>query len=157
MSFTRRLLSLARTGSKFLLVGGLSTLIEISVLNLLLYAAHWNTYVWGLVAAKIIASLVALINAYFGNREWTYRGRDRRTRRSEITWFLGVNLLCLLVGSGLFWLGVELGEIMLQREPGPFAVNFINLVSIAVVVVIRFGLYHFIVFRAPTLPTEQQQ
>ena len=152
MSFTRRLFSLARTGSKFLLVGGLSTLIEVGVLNLLLYVAHWNELPWGFVAAKIIASLVALINAYFGNREWTFKGRDRRTRRSEVSWFLGVNLLCLIVGSGLFWLGIELGEIILQRAPGPFAVNFVNLVSIAIVVVIRFGLYHYIVFRAPKPP-----
>lgn len=148
MFLIRRLLTLWRTGTKFLLVGGLSTVIEIGVLNLLLYVAGWNASVTGLVAAKIIASLVALINAYFGNREWAFRGRERRTRRSEITWFLIVNACCLVLGAVLFWVGVEIGELLLGRALGPFSINFANLVSIAIVVVVRFVLYHKIVFRA---------
>lgn len=152
MSLVKRILALWRTGTKFLLVGGLSTLIEIGVLNILLYMLGWNASVLGLVAAKIIASLVALINAYFGNREWAFRGRERRTRRSEITWFLIVNAFCLVLGAVLFWVGVEIGELILGRALGPFAINFANLVSIAIVVMVRFVLYHKVVFRATPKP-----
>jgi hypothetical protein len=36
---------------------------------------------------------------------------------------------------------------MLGREPGAFAVNFVNLVSIGIIVLVRFALYHWVVFR----------
>lgn len=137
-----RLRRVARLGSRFLIVGGLSTLIEIGVFNLLVYGLDW-----GVVAAKITASAVALINAYFGNREWTFRHRDRRSRMSELLLFLGTNIACTALGAGIVWVGVEAAQLVLGREPGAVAVNVVNLVSIAIIVLVRFALYHWVVFR----------
>src|SRR5665647_2478594 len=50
-------------------------LIEVGVFNLLYLVFGWDV-AW----AKVAASLVALINAYFGNREWTFRDRGRHGR-----------------------------------------------------------------------------
>ncbi len=145
MKPTSRLRRLAGLGSRFLIVGGLSTLIEIGVFNLLVYV--WG---WDVVSAKIVASLVALVNAYFGNREWTFRHRDRRGRINELVLFILTNVACTAIGAGLVWLGVELAAGILGRTPGPIAVNGVNLVSIVIVVALRFVLYHSIVFRSPT-------
>ena len=79
MSTRARLRRLAGLGARFLTVGAISTLIEIGVFNLLYLAFGWDV-----VAAKVVASLVALVNAYFGNREWTFRHRDRRGRTAEV-------------------------------------------------------------------------
>ncbi|MFJ2550893.1 GtrA family protein [Microbacterium sp. NPDC087591] len=144
MKPTSRLRRLASLGSRFLIVGGLSTLIEIGVFNLLVFV--WG---WDVVAAKVVASLVALVNAYFGNREWTFRHRDRRGRMNELLLFLLTNALCTAIGAGLVWLGVEMAAGILGRTPGAIAVNAVNLVSIVIVVVLRFALYHSIVFRSP--------
>lgn len=142
MKIHPRLRRLASVGSRFLIIGALSTVIEIAVFNLLVYALGMDV-VWG----KIIASLVALINAYFGNREWTFRNRDRRGRVNELALFLMTNLACTGLGALLLWAGVQgLGGI-LGRPAGPFAVNIVNLASIAIVVLVRFVLYHWVVFR----------
>lgn len=138
-----RLKRVARVGAKFLIVGGISTLIEVTAFNVLLFAAGWD-----LVPAKIAASLIALINAYFGNREWAFKHRERRQRTDEIVRFLVVNLLCTALGAGLVWLGVEAAGIILNRQPGPYVTNVVNLVSIVVVVFARFLLYNRFVFRA---------
>ncbi|MFB8189648.1 GtrA family protein [Microbacterium sp. NPDC055988] len=141
-----RIRRLAGVGSRFLVVGALSTLIEVGVFNLLVFA--WG---WDVVAAKIVASLVALVNAYIGNREWTFRHRDRRGRVSEVTLFLVTNAVCTAIGAFLVWVGVEAVAAVLGREPGAVAVNVVNLTSIVIVVLLRFVLYHGIVFRvAPT-------
>lgn len=141
-----RLRRLAGVGSRFLVVGALSTLIEVGVFNLLVYV--WG---WDVVAAKIVASLVALVNAYIGNREWTFRHRDRRGRVSEMVLFLVTNAVCTAIGAALVWVGVEIVTVMLDRQPGAVAVNIVNLTSIVVVVLLRFVLYHGIVFRvSPT-------
>ncbi|GGM42549.1 GtrA family protein [Microbacterium saperdae] len=144
MKPTSRLRRLASLGSRFLVVGGLSTLIEIGVFNLLVYV--WG---WDVVSAKIVASLVALVNAYFGNREWTFRHRDRRGRVTELVLFVLTNAVCTAIGAGLVWLGVEMAAGILGRTPGAIAVNAVNLVSIVIVVALRFVLYHSIVFRSP--------
>ncbi|WP_295034689.1 GtrA family protein [uncultured Microbacterium sp.] len=137
-----RLRRLAGIGTRFLIVGGISTLIEVGAFNLFVYVFGWD-----LVVGKIAASLVALINAYFGNREWTFRHRDRRGRGAEIALFIGVNLACTLLGAGLVWLGAEAVEVLTGHAPGPALVNIVNLGSIAVIVVVRFLLYHYVVFR----------
>ncbi|QNA91983.1 MULTISPECIES: GtrA family protein [unclassified Microbacterium] len=137
-----RLRRLVGVGSRFLVVGALSTLIEVGVFNLLVFV--WG---WDVVTAKIVASLVALVNAYIGNREWTFRHRDRRGRVSEVVLFLVTNAVCTAIGAGLVWVGVEFAAVALGRAPGAVAVNIVNLASIVIVVLLRFVLYHGIVFR----------
>lgn len=144
MNQPSRLRRLAGLGSRFLVVGGVSTLIEVGVFNLLVYV--WG---WDVVAAKIVASLVALVNAYIGNREWTFRHRDRRGRTSELVLFVLTNAVCTALGAALVWVGVEMAAGILGRTPGAIAVNAVNLVSIVIVVALRFVLYHSIVFRSP--------
>lgn len=125
------------------MVGALSTVIEIAVFNLLVFVWGWDP-----VLSKVVASLVALVNAYIGNREWTFRHRDRRGRVSELVLFLGVNLACTLLGAALVWLGVEAFTGLRGHAPGALALNIVNLVSIVIVVLLRFVLYHKVVFRA---------
>ena len=143
MSLTPRVKRAAALSARFLTVGGISTLIEIVTFNILLLAFGWDA-----VAAKIVASLVALVNAYFGNRQWTFRDRARRRRWVEITLFVIVNAVCTVLGAVIVWGGVEAAAGLLGRPAGPFAVNVVNLVSIVIVVLARFGFYHGLVFRA---------
>lgn len=134
---------LAALGSRFLTVGAVSTVIEIAVFNLLYVMLGWDV-----VAAKIVASLVALINAYFGNRQWTFRHRARRRRWVEIALFLAVNAACTGLGALLVWIGVESVHAATGQVPGAIVVNIVNLTSIVIVVLVRFVLYHYLVFRA---------
>lgn len=143
MSLTPRVKRAAALSARFLTVGGISTLIEIVTFNILLLGFGWNV-----VTAKIVASLVALINAYFGNRQWTFKDRARRRRWVEITLFVIVNAVCTALGALLVWGGVEAAAALLGRPAGPFVVNVVNLVSIVIVVLARFGFYHGVVFRA---------
>ncbi|MFD6053385.1 GtrA family protein [Agromyces sp. NPDC060279] len=147
MELRSRLRRLAALGSRFLVVGAVSTLIEVGVFNLLVFVCGWDV-VW----AKIIASLVALVNAYIGNREWTFRHRDRRGRVSELVLFVLANLVCTALGAAIVWAGVGFAQLVLGRDPGAVAVNVVNLVSIAIIVLVRFVLYHRIVFRAAPAP-----
>ena len=137
-----RIRRLAGLGARFLIVGGLSTLIEVGVFNLLYLAFDWDV-VW----AKVAASLVALVNAYFGNRDWTFRDRGRHSRGLEAMLFLGVNAVCTGLGAAIVAAGVWVAQNWLGMSPGPILVNLINLASIVVVVLVRFLLYHLIVFR----------
>lgn len=129
--------NLVGSSVRFLLVGGLSTLIEVGVFNLLYLVAGLDP-----VLAKVFASLVALVNAYFGNREWAFKSRANHRRGVEVALFLAVNLACTALGAGIISLAT-----WAVPDHGPLLVNLFNLGSIAIVVVVRFLLYHFVVFR----------
>ena len=131
------------TGGRFLIVGALSTLIEIAFFNAFVYLLGWDV-----VVAKVAASLIALVNAYFGNREWTFRGRARRGRAAEIALFVATNAFTTALGAAVVWSGVSIAGDVLGSPPGPVVVNVVNVVSIGIVVGVRFALYHWAVFRA---------
>lgn len=145
-----RLRRLAGLGIRFLVVGGISTLIEIGVFNLFYLVLDWAP-VW----AKIVASLVALVNAYFGNREWAFRHRGGHGRTLELVLFLVVNGLCTLLGAAIVAGGVHLAQSGLDETPGPLLVNLVNLISIGLVVVVRFVLYHYVVFKGTRVRDER--
>lgn len=151
MSQHARWRRLAGLGGRFLTVGAVSTLIEIAVFNLLYLALGVDV-----VTSKIVASLVALVNAYLGNREWTFRDRGGHSRAMEITLFVVVNAACTALGALLVWGGVALASEFLGRDAGPVAVNVVNLASIVVVVVARFLLYHYVVFRGVRQPRPER-
>ena len=133
---------LVSSGVKFLIVGGLSTLIEFGVFNLLVYGVGLDA-----VTAKVLASLVALVNAYFGNREWAFRHREHGGRGRQLALFLIVNAACTALGAALVAVGVAL-----LHSANPLRLNAVNLVSVIVVVLARFGFYHWLVFpRRPRL------
>lgn len=142
MSLTPRVRRAAALSARFLTVGGISTIIEVATFNLLLLGFQWDP-----VAAKLVSSLVALINAYFGNRQWTFRNRARRRQWEEILLFVVVNAFCTALGAVLVWAGVEAASAVLAREAGPVVINVVNLVSIVIVVLVRFAFYHLWVFR----------
>lgn len=147
MTQRARLKKLAGLGTRFLVVGGLSTLIEIAAFNALHYGLGW-----GVVSAKIVASLIALVNAYFGNREWTFRNRGHHGRTLELVLFIVVNAICTGLGAAIVAVGVAA-----LASPGPVLVNAVNLASIVIVVFVRFLLYHFIVFRGVRPRTTNEQ
>ena len=149
MKIPARLRRLAGVGSRFLIVGAISTVIEIAAFNLFVFVFDWDP-----VVSKIVASLVALVNAYIGNREWAFAHRDRRGRISELALFLGTNGVCTLLGAGLVWLGVEALEAIVGHATGAFALNVVNLISIVIVVLFRFVLYHKVVFRPSKPPAD---
>lgn len=135
MITSERVRRAAGLSARFLIVGALSTVIEIGLFNL-----FFVVFGWGPVWAKIASSLIALVNAYFGNREWAFRNRGKHGRTREAVLFLLVNGVCTALGAAIVWAG----EALFGR--GTLVVNLVNIVSIGIVVVVRFALYHWVVF-----------
>ena len=135
---------LVGSGAKFLVVGAISTAIELAIFNLLVFWLHTDP-----VLAKVISSLIALINAYFGNREWAFRSRRSGRRTREIVIFLLVNAACTALGAGIVAFGVAI-----INDPHPVTLNLVNIFSVGFVVIVRFVLYHFVVFPAGVRPSQ---
>ena len=94
-----RSLSLLRELAKFGVVGALAVVIADAGTNLL----HFQ-FGFGALIANVIATIVATVVSYAGNRYWTFRDRQRTTvSREGILFFvlngigLAIQLACLSV------------------------------------------------------------
>ncbi|MFU0804952.1 MAG: GtrA family protein [Pseudoclavibacter caeni] len=144
----RRLLA---TSGRFLAVGALSSVIEIGSFNALLWLG------WGAVWAKVGATAIATVNAYFGNRQWAFGSRAHRGRTAELMLFLVANAACLGLGVALVWAGDALVAQATGQPAGPLVINLVNILSIGLTTLARFVLYHWVVFPVGPKPAADEK
>jgi putative flippase GtrA len=87
---------------RFCLVGGVNTLIDLLTLNILLWRFPTHN-VQVLVVYNSVAYTSGAVSSFFLNKYWTFRRRQRLTRREVVRFALS---LCfeILYSSGLVWL-----------------------------------------------------
>lgn len=133
----------ARELVKFGVVGALAYVVDVSVFNLLRYAGP------GLLegkplTAKALSVAVATLVAWWGNRHWTFRRRQRGvTARRELALFVAMNA----VGMGIALACLGFSHYVLGLT-SPLADNVsANVVGLALGSVFRFVAYRRWVFR----------
>ncbi len=73
---------------RFIIVGGVNTLVDICVFFLLYFL-----FSWGVVLANVVAFLCAVTNSYFMNRYWSFTYLDRKKRTwQQFLLFLSVSI-----------------------------------------------------------------
>ena len=129
--------------SKFSMVGISNAIVDIGVLNLLLWLGPTRD-AWILAIYNGAALILANVNSYFGNTRWTFRGRADHGKR-QTTLFIVQALVNITVSNGLFYLLVRF-LLVYDVVPGWIAGNVAKLVSIIVASTISFFLMRYVVF-----------
>jgi len=123
---------------KFGIVGGLNTVVNFAVFNLLIL----TIFATGQLKANVAATVVATTTSYFMNRHWTYRDRPKSAIRREYVLFFAFNaagLVIELAVLGLFKYGLGLTSVL--------ALNIAKAGGIGLGTVFRFWSYRTFVFR----------
>src|SRR3989344_2662710 len=89
-----------RQAIKFVLVGILNTLVDLGVLNLLIFASGIASG-FGYSAFKGISFTVAVINSYFLNKFWTFKMRETEGVKREFAQFFIVSLIGFGINVGV--------------------------------------------------------
>ncbi|MCU1692918.1 MAG: GtrA family protein [Frankiales bacterium] len=121
----------AREAAKFGAVGAVNTVLDIAVLNLLVFGFDLQ---W--LRSKVISTVVAATSSYLMNRHWTFRHRAKQdVRREYVLFFLlnGVGLGISLLVLGLVRYGFD--------QDGALAINLANVVGIGLGTLFRFWSY----------------
>ncbi|MBI2626236.1 MAG: GtrA family protein [Candidatus Nealsonbacteria bacterium] len=92
---------------KFVLVGALNTLVDLGVLNLLIFTSGISTG-FAYSAFKGVSFTVAVINSYFLNKFWTFKGQGGATARKEFTQFFIVSFVGFGINVGVASLVVNI-------------------------------------------------
>ncbi|MFD7168471.1 GtrA family protein [Streptomyces violascens] len=134
-----------REVAAFGIVGALAFVVETVSFNLLsfgLSSAEAGGPLGGMPAlASVVATLLAMLVSWFGNRYWTYRNRRGPVSRREITWFMGINLVGLAVTAAPVYVSHELLDYA-----SPLSDNLARLVGWAAATLLRFAAYRTLVF-----------
>ncbi|NLT26974.1 MAG: GtrA family protein [Microbacteriaceae bacterium] len=128
---------------KFGLVGGSGVLVDLGVFNLLRATLLQPGEVpGGAMIATVVATLVAILWNWVGNRLWTFRQHRRSSAQArEAVEFFAVSLAGMLVGLLPLWLthyGLGLTSVL--------ADNLSKLAGIGLGSVFRFALYRWWVY-----------
>ena len=84
----------------FGIVGLAGYVTDVAVFNLLRYAGDPGLLEHKPLTAKVISVAVAMCVTYFGNRQWTWRGRCRHTAHREVALFVVMNGIGMLIAVG---------------------------------------------------------
>jgi putative flippase GtrA len=129
---------------KFLLTGILNTFIDLGVLNSLVFIfdSGINTLLY--LAFKTISFLIAVINSYYLNKNWTFNSKTGN--QSDFIYFLIVSATGLLINVIVATLVFNLlTEINLTHIL--FSINISAIIGTVVVLVWNFIGYKFFVFK----------
>lgn len=125
----RRLLDEA---AKFGVVGLINLVLQISVFNAL-RGTIWHKHP---VTALIASHVVATISAYFMNRHWSFKHRDRIAVHRETMFFFGINIIAIAGGAGI----LAFSRYLLDLDSS-LADNAANFIGIGVGTLLRFWAY----------------
>lgn len=131
-----RLLELAR----FLSVGGVAFVVDVGLYNLLRFGPG-ELLAEKPITAKVVATLVATLVSWVGNRLWTFASQRTQHRGRELFLFVVVNGLGLAVGAA----PLAFSQYVLHLD-GPVPDNVANLIGIALGTVLRYVGYKQWVF-----------
>jgi putative flippase GtrA len=121
----------AREAATFGAVGAVNTVLDIAVLNLLVFGVGLAP-----LRSKVASTVLAATSSYLMNRHWTFRHRTRQDVRREYALFFGLNavglaLNLLVLGVVRYGLGAD----------GPLALNLANVVGVGLGTLFRFWSY----------------
>jgi putative flippase GtrA len=88
-----------REAVKFVIVGGTCYLITTVVYDLL----KWTVLSDHAVISLTIATIVSTIASYFLNREWSFKERGGRSRHTEMSLFVLVNVVAIVINAVPLW------------------------------------------------------
>jgi len=124
--------------AKFGVVGAVAYLVDVGTFNALRSGALSDKP----LTAKLISTVLATTVAYFGNRQWTFRHRERQGMRKEYALFFGFNAVGLAIALGCLGFSHYLLDLT-----SPLADNIsANLIGMALGTIFRFWAYRRFVF-----------
>ena len=139
----QRLRGLATEAAKFGVVGGVGFVVDVGVFNLLRFAGEPGLLHDKPLTAKGLSVAVATVVTYLGNRHWTWSQRQRSGAGREVSLFVVLNVIGLVIAVGC----LAVSHYVLDLR-SPLADNIsANVVGLALGMAFRFWSYRTFVFK----------
>lgn len=88
---------------RFGVVGAINTIVDLAILNLLIFISHTGQRGAMFALFKTVAFVCAVVNSYYMNRSWTFRRVPTKNPMLEGSQFLFISVLGAVVNVGSSW------------------------------------------------------
>lgn len=136
----------ARQFGKFGIVGVLNTLVDFTVLNVLIFLFGISEKDWRFTIFKALAFSAAVANSYIFNRSWVFN-TGIYSRTHEIGRFVAVSVAGLLINTAVAYGSYRLGHIIFPDVSSTLLATGAAAVGIVIVMITNFVGYKFLVFK----------
>jgi|SRR3989344_8261201 len=102
-----RFLPIINQLARFVVVGGLNTLVDLGVLNIFIYLTGLAEG-WPYIGFKSASFMVAVVNSYVWNKYWTFGSSSSEAK--ELVQFFAVSIVGFLINVGTAALVVNFGH-----------------------------------------------
>ncbi|MCB0197220.1 MAG: GtrA family protein [Anaerolineae bacterium] len=129
---------------KYGIVGVLGTIIDFSILNILIFFVGWSTP-FGKLSANIVSTGVAIISNFICHRAWTFPESQSRNGGVQLLQFTIVSIAGLLLNTLVFYLaGHYFFELFL---PMTIAIQLAKATASVVILFWNFGVNRLWTYR----------
>lgn len=133
---------------KFGVVGAFCYVVDVTVFNVCLVVLDLSWF-----PALVTSTVVAATLAFIGNRNWTWRDRERTALHREYGLYFGFNLVGLLISAGALWLSHDLLGHVWPSLQTPLADTISGkVIGVGFASMFRFWAYRRFVFKPATAP-----
>lgn len=134
--------------SKFIVVGVMNTLVDLSILNLLMFVSGQTQGVFYTVF-KTLSFITAVIFSYYINKRWTFRDNSEENASKKFSQFIGISIVGAIINVSVATLVVTLARpaLGLGFISGQLWGNIGALCGTSIGLIWNFIGYKFIVFK----------
>lgn len=141
-----RIVRLVKQFSKFVIVGGINTGIDVVILRVLVGVTGITGGI-GIVVLNAISFSVAVVNSYFMNKFWTFEDKTRTNQESfKFSQFFIVSLIGISLNSGVVYAITTFTQPMFGLSPANWVI-IAKLIATGVSLVWNFVGYKLFVFK----------
>ena len=137
----RRIIAARVELMKFGSVGAIAYVVNLGLFNLLVHFP-FSPLPEKPVTASLIAGIISILVAYFGNRFWTWRDRPRREMSREILLFFAINGIGIAISAIVLFIS----RYVLGFESALADNIAANVIGIGLGTIFRFWSYRVFVF-----------
>ena len=138
----KRLIDLRHEFGKFFSVGALGYVVGVGGFNFLVHLDNAPLASKPLTAS-LISGVASILVAYFGNRHWTWKDRQRTGAKREITLFFVINGITLIFGV----ICLAISRYVLNLDSALADNISANVIGVGIGTLFRFWSYRTIVFK----------
>ena len=138
----KRLIDLRHEFGKFFSVGALGYVVGVGGFNFLVHLENAPLASKPLTAS-LISGVASILVAYFGNRHWTWKDRQRTGAKREITLFFVINGITLIFGV----ICLAISRYVLNLDSALADNISANVIGVGFGTLFRFWSYRTIVFK----------
>ena len=140
-----------RQFARFVLIGGMNTLVDFILLNILIWQFGISRNDPRFVYFKVISFAIASVNSFIFNKRWVFKSKEGQSSRGSkvLLLFTLTSAVALVLNTSVAYAVFNASHQILPTTDSQTIANLSALAGTIVVLLFNFFMYRSFVFKQP--------